>query len=61
MGRALLSGAQSNELALNLDDRRIVDECVAGHLRLRLGRPEGRDKEKRERQPERPGRSYSPT
>src|ERR1700733_626965 len=39
MGRALLSGAKCNELAVNLDDRRIVDARVARHLRLRLRPP----------------------
>jgi hypothetical protein len=29
-------------------------------LRLRLGRPEGRREEKRERQPKRPAHSFSP-
>jgi hypothetical protein len=58
MGGALLSGAKCDELAVNLDDRRIVDARVAGHLRLRLGRPQRRGEEKDERQ--RPGCSFSP-
>ena len=41
VGRPLLSGAKRDELAVNLDHRRIVDLHVAAHLRLRLGRPRG--------------------
>jgi hypothetical protein len=58
MGGALLSGAKCNELAVNLDDRRIVDARVARHLRLRLGRPQRCGEKKDERQ--RPGCSFSP-
>jgi hypothetical protein len=42
MRRPLLSGADSDELAANLDHGRIVDLHVAGHLRLRLGCLDGR-------------------
>ena len=49
----LLSGANSDESAADLDHGRIVDLHIAGHLRLRLGRPEGRPEEKCERKPER--------
>jgi hypothetical protein len=56
----LLSGADSNELPADLDHGRVVDLHVAGHLRLRLGRHEGRSQEKREPEPERPARSFSP-
>ena len=38
----LLSGADGDELAADLDHGRIMDLDVAGHLRLRLGRPDGR-------------------
>ena len=41
MRRPLLSGADSDKLAADLDDRRIVDAQVAGHLRLRLRGPRG--------------------
>src|ERR1700722_14846137 len=58
MGRALLSGTKCNELAVNLDDLRIVDARVARHLRLRLGRPQRCGEKKDERQ--RPGCSFSP-
>jgi hypothetical protein len=40
-------------LPADLDHRGIMDLHVAGHLRLRLGRPQGRPEEKRKRQPER--------
>ena len=55
MRRPLLSGPNGDELAINLDNGRIVDLHIARHLRLRLGRSEGRDKKKRERQPKRSG------
>ena len=60
MRRPLFSCAKGDELTVNLDNGRIVDPHIAPHLRLRLGRSERRDEEKRERQPERPARSFSP-
>jgi hypothetical protein len=38
MRRLLLSGAKGDELAVNLDNGRIVDLYVTGHSRLRLSR-----------------------
>ena len=40
-----------DELAADLDHGRIMDLDVAGHLRLRLGRPDGRREEQREASP----------
>ena len=56
----LLSGAKSDILAVNLDNGRIVDGRVAGHLGLRLSRHERPGCEERERQPEYPDRSFPP-
>src|ERR1700677_4064722 len=57
---SLLSRADSDKLAADLDHRGVVDLHITDHLRLRLGRPDGRRQEKREREHERPARSFSP-
>ena len=57
----LLSGADGDEAAVDLDDGWVVDAHITGHLRLRLGRPQGRREEKDERQEaKRRARSFSP-
>ena len=38
----LLSSPDGDELPADLDHGRIMDLDVTGHLRLRLGRPDGR-------------------
>ncbi len=37
MRRPLTAGAEGDEPPIDLDDRRIVDQRIAGELRLRLG------------------------
>jgi hypothetical protein len=48
----LLSRSDRDKTAVEFNDGRIVDARIAGHSRLWLGRPDRRDKKKRNRHEE---------
>ena len=52
MRRPLPPGAEGDELAADLDHRRIMDLRLAGDLRLRLGGAEGRVQKKQYGEPD---------